>query len=272
MAPDPYTPPTGQAGDSCSLLAGKPSINLAPSIRFSTTVASGSSPDTHSSRPDLDEEGFEHHKHTADEEALNLRKHTIEVQTRMRQRYRPYHRRIAPPPLELRFALKVAEDDTSYSDMKLEDVVEVCTLSSTRAHDCGIDSAVGPTHVPSRFIQISDRLVRSAYSAKLAAKKSIVHRISSAQANINALEKRNKFFRELQEEALQELDINEGDIEVIKGVMGARGIRDGEAEFHHTVYADDLVALTIAGMQPSHIMEATRRNNESISESSDSES
>ena len=48
----------------------------------------------------------------------------MKAQNRMRTKYRPYQRRIAPPPLEFRFASRTI-GRSSYNDMSLQDVVEV---------------------------------------------------------------------------------------------------------------------------------------------------
>ena len=61
------------------------------------------------------------------DEAVARRKHTAKIQARMRARYKPYRPRLASPPLELRFTSR-AIGDTSYIDLGLDDVVEVCVF------------------------------------------------------------------------------------------------------------------------------------------------
>jgi hypothetical protein len=62
-------------------------------------------------------------------------KRTEEGQFLMNQRFQPYKRRKAPPPLELRFAMR-SLGHSSFTDIDFEDIVEV-SLTSYFPH-CGM--------------------------------------------------------------------------------------------------------------------------------------
>ena len=116
---------------------------------------------------------------------------------------------------------------------------------------------------------MSDEAIRTAYAAKIAAKKCILIRIALAKANIDALEKRNDFFQTLQREAEEELAAHEADIECIRMNMGGRGIVEDDIEFYHAVYAEELVALSTADLQLAHMVVEPRRKKHGTSEDSD---
>ena len=118
-----------------------------------------------------------------------------------------------------------------------------------------------------------DSLLRKAYISKVASKNTILNRITLTQSNIDALERRNEFFRALKQEVSDELSMNEEELDCIRNVLGGRGITEDDIEFHHAVYADELVALTIADLQLAQMVGRIHDNNESVSEnSSDSDS
>jgi hypothetical protein len=77
-----------------------------------------------------------------------------------------------------------------------------------------------------------DSLLRKAYISKVASKNSILHRISLSQANIDALERRNEFFRAMKEEANAELSMHEEGLNCIRNVLGGRGINEDDIEYH----------------------------------------
>ncbi|KIK77103.1 hypothetical protein PAXRUDRAFT_167805 [Paxillus rubicundulus Ve08.2h10] len=168
------------------------------------------------------------------EEVLIRRKHSLEVSAHMKTRFLPYRRQIAPPPLELCFAMK-SLGRSSYMELGFEDVVEVWRQKFQH----GLN-------------QLSDMVVHKAYEAKMATKICILNRLSLMQSEIYAQEKQVDFLCAIQGEVNEELSLSATDEELncIKGVLADRGItiKDHMA-FKHTVYSDDLVALTIADMQ-----------------------
>ena len=87
-----------------------------------------------------------------------------------------------------------------------------------------------------------------AYAARLAFKKCILARISLAQAEVDALEKQRDFIQSLEDDTHHDLSEVDDDLASVKEVMDERGLADDIA-YQHAVYADELVALTIAGVQ-----------------------
>jgi hypothetical protein len=98
---------------------------------------------------------------------------------------------------------------------------------------------------------MSDDVVRKAYEAKKASKKCILSRISLTHDELNAMDKQTQLLRAMQEERIEELSSTDEELGSIKGVLVDRGIEDLEDDMAvgHAVYADELVALTIADMQ-----------------------
>ena len=82
----------------------------------------------------------------------------------------------------------------------------------------------GLSHLP-------DSLLQKAYSAKLAFKNTILQRISLTQANIDALEKCNEFFRGLKEHTEAELAMHEEELGTMQIVLKERGINGNDLEF-----------------------------------------
>ncbi|KAI9572220.1 hypothetical protein HD554DRAFT_2068032 [Boletus coccyginus] len=178
---------------------------------------------------------------TCSDEVAARRKNTVEIQPRLRKRYKPYQRRIAPPLLEVRFISR-ALGDTSYTDLGFEDVIEGGQLFTR-----------GLSH-------LSDTLLHKAYTSKVAFKKTILHRIALSQANLDALERRNEFFRGLEEEVTAERAMDDEELDCIRSVLGDRGIdeTDLEIEYQHAVYEDELVAFSIAEMQLAQMADTGR--------------
>ena len=95
---------------------------------------------------------------------------------------------------------------------------------------------------------MSNSSVAKAYATRLAFKKSILARISLTQAEIDALEKQRNFVQCLDEEAHSDLAMIDNHLASFKEIMDERGLTD-DISYHHAVYADELVALTVADMQ-----------------------
>ena len=102
---------------------------------------------------------------------------------------------------------------------------------------------------------LSDALLRKAYISKVAFKKTILYRIALSQANIEALERRNGFFRGLKEDSTAELAMHDEELSCIRDVLGGRGINEADIEHQHAVHADDTQLAQMAdtgGIRPQH--------------------
>lgn len=95
---------------------------------------------------------------------------------------------------------------------------------------------------------MTDATVTRAYAARLAFKKCILARISVTQAEIDALEKQRDFIHSLDDDFHSDLTGVDNELSSVKEIMDERGIVD-DISYHHAVYADELVALTVADMQ-----------------------
>jgi len=107
---------------------------------------------------------------------------------------------------------------------------------------------------------LSDTLFLRAYISKVAFKKTILRRIALSQANIEALERRNEFFRGLEEESTPERAMSDEELDCIRNVLEGRGINEAdiEIEYLHAVYEDELVAFSIADMQLAQMVDTGR--------------
>jgi hypothetical protein len=95
---------------------------------------------------------------------------------------------------------------------------------------------------------MSDATIERAYAARLAFKKCILACISVTQAEIDALEKQRDFIQSLDDDIHCDLTMVDNELASVKETMDERGIVD-DISYHHAVYADELVALTVADMQ-----------------------
>ncbi|KIJ11239.1 hypothetical protein PAXINDRAFT_157366 [Paxillus involutus ATCC 200175] len=158
-------------------------------------------------------------------------KRTEEGQFLMNQRFQPYKRRKAPPPLELRFAMR-SLGHSSVTDIDFEDIVE-------------------GKHIFERGLStLSPNVIKMAYRAQLATKQCILSRINTTLAELDATEKRSDFLRAVKEEHEKELSVVSEELQCVKDVVVGQGIDiDDHIAFSHAVYAEELVALTMSDMQ-----------------------
>lgn len=118
-------------------------------------------------------------------------------------------------PLELRFTSR-AVGDTSYTNLGFEHVVEVSNFHPVE-HSNPIGNREGACSSAAYRIYP----LRKAYISKVASKNTILHRISLVQANIDALERRNEFFRAMKEAATSELSMDQEELDCIRTILGS---------------------------------------------------
>ncbi|KAF9236426.1 hypothetical protein BU15DRAFT_77000 [Melanogaster broomeanus] len=178
------------------------------------------------------------------------KKRVPEMQTPRRAKFQPYSRRVAPSPLELRFAMR-SLGRSSHTDLGLDDVVE-----GRRKLRRGLSS-------------MSDEVVTKAFAAKMASKRCILSRISVTLAEVDAMEKQRDFLQALEAEAN---DATKEELQSVKDVLGDHGVTlEDDIAFGHAVYADELVALTIADMQINQIFKYQQGNDGDNTPSSSSD-
>ncbi|KIK94714.1 hypothetical protein PAXRUDRAFT_142279 [Paxillus rubicundulus Ve08.2h10] len=160
-----------------------------------------------------------------------IRKHTSDARALMHSKFHPYTCQMAPPPLELRFAMKCLGRSSS-TDVGFEDVVK------------------GKQKFKRGLLSLSDTVLHKAYVAKLASKNSILTRLSLTETEVDALEKQADLLRTIQAEDKEELSASKQELDSIKEVLIDHGLDPPEhVAYKHAVYANDLIALTIADMQ-----------------------
>ncbi|KIK76800.1 hypothetical protein PAXRUDRAFT_168734 [Paxillus rubicundulus Ve08.2h10] len=138
---------------------------------------------------------------------------------------------MAPQPLELCFAMKCLGCSSS-TDVGFEDIVE-----GKKKFKCGLSS-------------LSDIVICKAYFAKLASKNSILTCLYLTETEVDALEKQADFLHVIQAEDREELSTSNQELDSIKEVLINCGLNPQEhVVYKHAVYADGLIALTIADMQ-----------------------
>ncbi|KAF9228952.1 hypothetical protein BS17DRAFT_812912 [Gyrodon lividus] len=98
---------------------------------------------------------------------------------------------------------------------------------------------------------MSDNVVRKAYEAKKASKKCILSRISLTHDELNVMNKQIQLLQAMQGEQIEELSATDEKLRSIKGILVGHGIKDLEDDMAvgHAIYANELIALTIADMQ-----------------------
>ena len=89
--------------------------------------------------------------------------------------------------------------------------------------------------------------IMEASTVRLTVKKSILNHISLIQAEIDTLEKQQDFIQSLAEEAHSDLTLIDDHLTLFKEIMDERGLIDN-ISYHHAVYAEKLVVLTVANM------------------------
>ena len=85
--------------------------------------------------------------------------------------------------------------------------------------------------------------------AKMESRNSIVCHIMLYQANIDATASCMDLFNAMKQEAQSDLEGADEKIQWVKEIMGIQKIDTDDLAFHHAIYADELVVLTIADTQ-----------------------
>jgi hypothetical protein len=97
---------------------------------------------------------------------------------------------------------------------------------------------------------LSHNMIRKAYRAKLATKQCILSRLSTTLLELDATGKHSDFLRAVKKDHEKDLSVVSKDLQSVKDVVIGQGIDiDDHIGFSHAVYAEELVALTMADMQ-----------------------
>ncbi|KAF9244645.1 hypothetical protein BU15DRAFT_71608 [Melanogaster broomeanus] len=186
-----------------------------------------------------------------------VKRRTLEAQRDVFKRYLPYKKRAAPPPLELRFAARTM-GRSSCTDMSMQDVDE--------------DQEI----LFRGLSQLSDRLIIKAVEAKRASRDCILQRVALTRAEIESAERHIDLLTMIGTEDEEDLEVAESQLSFLRRVLDKRqlGETKDDAPYYHAVYADELVALTIAGAQVEQmeqVIEAGHHDSDDTSLSSHSE-
>ena len=105
-----------------------------------------------------------------------------------------------------------------------------------------------------------DRVLLKAHQAKKADLDRITHRVALALAEVESAERQKDFMSTVCEQYKGELAVSEVQMDVVTKVLDNRGLLELEDDgaYHRAVYADELVALTIAEGQAVQIQEVVR--------------
>ncbi|KAG6370136.1 hypothetical protein JVT61DRAFT_12438 [Boletus reticuloceps] len=160
-----------------------------------------------------------------------VQQRTVASNQRMRRMLSPYTYRPSVRPLEARFAMR-SLGVSSHTSLSIEDVIEGKGMFQAGLSDV-------PANVREKF-----------YAAKLAARDTILSRISSSLREIDALEKMRDAVMEYEKYNRDLLVSGSSDLERYKVEVnnGADGLENRIA-YGHAVYADELAALTVSNTQ-----------------------
>jgi len=102
-----------------------------------------------------------------------------------------------------------------------------------------------------------DRVLLKVYQAKQASRNCITHRVSLALAEIESAERHKDYLTAVHGQHEGTLAVNNAQLQLLAELLDDRGLSDMEDDggYHRAVYADKLVALTIAEGQTNQVKE-----------------
>ncbi|KAG6372043.1 hypothetical protein JVT61DRAFT_8750 [Boletus reticuloceps] len=162
----------------------------------------------------------------------------------MLQRYRPYPPRNGPTPVELRFAARTTAP-SSHLSVTIEDAEE------------------GKEMLQAALVKWPQEVLQKAYEAKRADRDTVVHRVAQTASEIEAVERHRDFLSVVQRYEENLLAAEESVLDLLKNTLSPRTLGEVEDDsgYYRAVFSEELVALTIADTQLSHIREVAQSVN-----------
>ncbi|KIM57483.1 hypothetical protein SCLCIDRAFT_28821 [Scleroderma citrinum Foug A] len=170
--------------------------------------------------------------------SVSVKDHTIDAHKCMYARYRPYVPRNRVTLLELRFAAR-SLGSSSHTGMTMEDVIQ------------------GQEYFSTALSAMPDRVLLKAYQAKQVNRNCIAHRVALALAEIESAKRHKDYLTAVHGQHEGALAVTSAQLQLLAELLDDRGLSDVEDDggFHRAVYADELIALTIAEGQTDQVKE-----------------
>ena len=104
---------------------------------------------------------------------------------------------------------------------------------------------------------IPNRVLLKAYQSKRADRDCVAHRVALALAEVESTEQRKDYLSAVHGQREGELAVAKAQLDILEELLDRRGLSDIEDDggYHRAVYADELVALTIAEGQTNQMKE-----------------
>ncbi|KIM52796.1 hypothetical protein SCLCIDRAFT_32375 [Scleroderma citrinum Foug A] len=151
--------------------------------------------------------------------SVSVRDHTVEAQRRID----------GATPLELCFVARTL-GQSSHNGMTMQDVVE------------------GRELFVKALSTMPNRVLFKAYQSKQADRDCVAHHVALTLAEIKSTEQRKDYLSAIYGQHEGKLSVTKAQLDILKELLDGHGLSDIEDDggYHRAVYADELVALTIA--------------------------